>query len=57
MPKFYIIIARRIFFPIVFFLGGGHVLPVPSPTPLSECPEHTKCGGKNAKRIGVVSAS
>ena len=33
MPEFYIIIARKIFFP--FFWGvGGHVPPAPFPTPI-----------------------
>ena len=33
MPEFYITIARKIFFTIlfVFFWGGGHVAPSPAP--------------------------
>ena len=35
MPEFYIIIARKIFFPIFFLGGGARVLPAPpSPTPM-----------------------
>ena len=30
MPKFYMIIARKIFFPI-FFFGGGGTCPIPAP--------------------------
>ena len=42
MPEFYIIIARKIFFPNLFFFGGGGRAPLctPSPTPVAKFGEN-----------------